>query len=110
MADEVPMALHYDVYLDFPDDMHLFLPKLEELSTKVKSRRKPSGYLCPIGRSRLTFRSSDKDLFCPRDGTAVVIIEADRCLYLPPGQKESIPCSIDDITAPIVKARRVGRR
>lgn len=102
---EVPLHLNYDLFLFFPDDMHLFLPKLNELAAKEKTRRRISGYVCPTCGSRLTYTSTQRDLFCPRDGTAVALLDNGKCLYLPQGQDRSIPCSTDDITSPMAKRK-----
>lgn len=96
---EVPNWFHYDLFLYFPDDMHLFLPKVEELALKVKTRRTLSGYICPNCGSRLTFSQKPaKDLFCPRCHTAVSIIDDRSCIYLLKGSGPSCPCTIDQIT------------
>jgi hypothetical protein len=96
---EVPSWVHYDVFLFFPDDMGLFVARLEELATLVKTRRQLSEYLCPSCGSRLTHTmSGPKNLFCPRCHTAVSILSETDCLYLPPGSRISCPCRLDDLT------------
>ncbi len=97
---EVPTTMNYDLYLFFPDDMHLFLPKLDEVAAKVKSRRTISPHVCPACGSRLTFTGNqDQDLFCPRCGVAVAIINRERCIARNADGLD-IPCSLDRITPP----------
>lgn len=96
---EVPSWVHYDVFLFFPDDMGLFVARLEELATKVKTRRKLSRYLCPSCGSRLTHtRTVEKNMFCPRCHTAVTILSDNTCLYLPRGSQMSCSCRLEDLT------------
>jgi hypothetical protein len=96
---EVPSWVHYDVFLFFPDDMGLFLARLDELATVVKTRRKLSRYLCPSCGSRLTYTQPvEKNLFCPRCHTAVSLLSDTDCLYLPRGSQVSCPCRLDDLT------------
>jgi len=109
--NEVPTTLNYDLFLFFPDDMHLFLPKLDELTTKVKSRRKLSGYICPCCKSRMTYQGvHDQDLFCPRCGTSVAIIdEGVSCIARDPDGRP-LACSIDAITSPKLREQQRARR
>lgn len=107
---EVPTTLNYDLFLYFPDDMHLFLPKLDELATKVKSRRTISGYVCPSCRSRMTFtQDRDQDLFCPRCGTAVALIDNGATCLARTADGSPIDCSMERITAPLIRESE-GRR
>lgn len=82
--EEVPcQGLSYDLFLTFPMDFNLYLPKVAELATKVKSRRKISPYLCPKPGcgSRLTYAFEPiRDLFCPKCHTAVALVNHDRCI------------------------------
>lgn len=73
---DVPTAVNYAVFLTLPDDMHLYVPKVEELARTVKTRRKLSGHGCPCCHARLLFlREPAVDLFCPRCGTSVAIVD-----------------------------------
>ena len=90
---------HYDLFLSLPKDIRLLPPKIEELLKKVKRRRKISTYLCPHCRSRLTYTAwRPDDLFCPRCGTSVALIDEENCIYSPPGwQGTGRPCQIKDL-------------
>jgi hypothetical protein len=81
---EIPLKLNYDLFLVFPEDLGLYQTKVEELATKVKTRRKVSRYLCPACRSRLTYSDKQADLLCLRCGTAVAIIDEESITYLGP--------------------------
>lgn len=80
--EDVPTLLPYDIFLVLPTDIKLYVPKMEELATKVKSRRKLSGYLCPNCGSRLVFTVNRIELFCPRCHTAVSIIDEREALVV----------------------------
>lgn len=98
---DVPTALNYDLFLTFPDDLGLYLPKVEELATKVKTRRKLSGYLCPVCSSRLVYFQRKEDLFCPRCGTSVAIVDEQNCLYAPHGEPGlTCNCTLSELTPP----------
>ena len=98
---DVPTSLHYDLFLSFPRDVKLYVPKVEELATTVKTRRKLSGYICPCCGSRLVFLTLPaKDLFCPRCHTTVVLTNQRHILYSPRSEGESIKGTIDQITPP----------
>lgn len=99
-AREVPDWFHYDLFLFFPDDLPLFLPKVEELATRVKTRRTLSCYICPHCGSRLTYvHNAAKELFCPRCHTAVSLIpEENRCLYTIGSTGDTRHCTLVEIT------------
>lgn len=100
---DLDTQVHYDLFLRLPDDVKLFAPKVLELATKVKSRRKISGYVCPNPGcgSRLVFLTEPaRDLFCPRCHTSVAIADQRRIVYMPEGKGESIEGTLDLITPP----------
>ncbi|HEY9721358.1 MAG TPA: hypothetical protein V6D47_05050 [Oscillatoriaceae cyanobacterium] len=99
---DVPTTLNYDLFLTFPEDLEMYLPKVVELATKVKTRRRISGYVCPVCRSRLVYFQRQEDLFCPRCGTAVAIVDESNCLYSPHGETgRTCNCTIAEITPPV---------
>lgn len=79
---DVPTTLSYDRFLVLPRDIKHYVPNMEELATKVKSRRKLSGYVCPNCESRLVFTVNDHELFCPRCHTAVSVIDEQSSLVV----------------------------
>ncbi|MBO9539026.1 hypothetical protein J7643_00355 [bacterium] len=82
---DVPTHVRYDCFLSFPHDINNFPSEIETVAAKVKSRRKISGYVCPICGNRLTFSEEPvRDLFCPKDGTAVAIINPETALVTGP--------------------------
>jgi hypothetical protein len=98
---DVPTSISYDLFLTFPNDIDLYLPKLEELANRVKSRRKISGYLCPNCKSRLVFiKQPAIDLFCPRCHTVVSLINDKDCLLAIGGAGPSVPCKVVDLMRP----------
>lgn len=99
LEQEIPTKLNYDLFLSLPHDGDLFIPKVKELALVVKTRRKLGAYVCPTCGSRMTYVHSPDDLFCPRDGTAVAVIENEECRALGPNQKV-IPCTMEKIRPP----------
>ena len=97
---DVPTSVNYDLFLSFPRDVKLYFPKVIEIATMVKTRRRISDYVCPCCGSRLTFTSSRlDDLFCPRCHTAVAIIYPDACIArAPDGSK--VPCDMASLRPP----------
>ena len=92
---DVPTTVNYDLFLSFPRDLHLYLPKVEELASTVKTNRKISGYVCPWCGSRLVYhRAPARDLFCPRCHTAVAIVDRDRCLMMVNGAGPQVPSNV----------------
>lgn len=89
--EEIPARFNYDLFLGIPDDSQLFVPKVEELATRVKTRRKISPYVCPNCKARMVSLQSPEELFCPRCGTAVSLAD-EGCHALGPEGFE-IPCS-----------------
>jgi hypothetical protein len=93
LETDIPTTLSYDLFLVFPKDIKLYVPKMEELVTMVKTRRKISEYLCPSCGNRLTFsKDQSKDLFCLRCHTAVAVVEGEDAVVLyPSGRSERVP-------------------
>lgn len=97
---DVPTTVNYDLFLSIPRDIALYIPKVIEIATTVKSRRRISRYTCPKCRSRLTHTDKWKgDLFCPRCHTAVAIIDEDRCIAQD-SDGEQIACTMEILTPP----------
>lgn len=96
---ELPVPTHYDLFLYFPDDMDSFVPRIEELPRTIKRRRLISGFRCPNPGcdSRLTYtRERDRDLFCPKCGSAVAMLDDDHAIWRgPSGQQEA--AHLDDM-------------
>lgn len=93
--EDVPTTLPYDAFLVLPRDIKQYVPTMEELATKVKSRRKLSGYVCPNCGSRLFFTANRNDLFCPRCHTAVSIIDDTEALVVSElGESRTVPLRI----------------
>lgn len=97
---DVPTTLNYNLFLSFPDDLELYVAKVEELATKVKTRRRISGYVCPCCGSRFVYIQRPQDLFCPRCGTTVEMVDKVRCLVAAHGVGPSSPCTIAELEAP----------
>ncbi|MNS41294.1 hypothetical protein D3C72_736440 [compost metagenome] len=93
VESELPVPTHYDLFLYFPDDMETFVPRLEEVTHTIKRRRLISGYRCPNPGcgSRLTYtREREHDLFCPKCGSAVAVLDDDHAIWRGPrGQQEA---------------------
>lgn len=105
---EFPVRLNYDLFLSFPDDMALYAGKVAELSTKVKTRRRISGYVCPNPGcgSRLVYtREPVRDLSCPKCGVGVAVIDRLHVTWCDP-HGESHEALLADLHAPA--GRRVG--
>lgn len=82
---DIPTTLAYDLFLVFPRDIKLYVPKMEELITKVRTRRKMSAYLCPSCGGRLTYvQGHANDLFCLRCHTAVALVDGEDAVVLSP--------------------------
>lgn len=97
---DVPTSINYDLFLSFPRDATLYLPKVVEIASTVKSRRKISEYVCPRCGSRLTFTlNRENDLFCPRCHTAVAIIPPDTCIARTT-EGQTIPCDMAALSPP----------
>lgn len=78
---DVPTSVNYDLFLSLPRDLKLYLPKVIEIATTVKTRRHISNHVCPRCGSRLTYTGGRQDdLFCPRCHTAVALISPTECL------------------------------
>lgn len=94
---DIPTSVNYDLFLSFPHDIQQYFPKVLEIASTVKTRRKISGYVCPQCKSRLTFTlHRESDLFCPRCHTAVAIIDEERCIARS-SQGASIPCTMETL-------------
>lgn len=95
---DIPSTINYDIFLTFPEDISLYLPKLEELACKVKTRRKISSYICPQCCSRLvSFKQPAKDLFCPRCHTTITLIDDLNCLIMVEGQGRAVAGKVSDL-------------
>lgn len=100
LEKDVPTSVNYDIFLTFPRDLSIYLPKIKELMTLQKTKRHISNYICPSCHSRMTYlREPINDLFCPRCHTSVSIFEGDKCLANT-GDGQRIPCSIAKLTPP----------
>ncbi len=97
---DIPTKLNYDLFLTFPDDLALYLPKVEELAAKVKTRRRISGYVCPSCGSRFVFVQRPEDLFCPRCGTTVAMMDKTHCIVAVHGVGPMRTCTIAELLAP----------
>ncbi len=103
---EFPLALNYDLFLTFPDDMGIFVQKVGEFASLIKTRRRISAYVCPSPGcgSRLAFlKEPIRDLSCPRCGVGVALIDETHGTWLD-AQGVSHPCLLEELRAP------VGRR
>lgn len=89
---DIPTTISYDIFLVFPKDIKLYVPKVNELVATVKTRRRISGYICPNCGNRLTFvKDQSKDLFCLRCHTSVALVEGDDAVTLyPSGRAERV--------------------
>jgi len=88
---EIPTRIRYDLFLSLPRDSDLYVPRVEELSRRVKTRRRISGYICPNCGSRLTYSLTPaKDFFCPRCHTVVALIEGEGALVRYPNEKQEL--------------------
>jgi hypothetical protein len=97
---DVPTTVNYDMFLTFPMDLQIYLPKIQELAGLHKTKRHISNYICPSCDSRMTYlREPVTDLFCPRCHTSVSIIEGNGCLANT-GDGEQISCSLEQLTPP----------
>lgn len=95
---DIPTAITYDGFLLLPDELDLYVPLVEELATKVKTRRRISGYICPVCGSRLTFtREPVENLFCPKCHTSVALIDDENCTYMHASGR-NFQCRIEDLT------------
>lgn len=99
VEDEIPTKINYDIFMIFPRDISAYPKMVEYLAENIKKRRNISAYVCPNCRGRLTYLSNPADLFCPRCGTSVAIVEEKQCLYQTPGGVQRA-CELSDITAP----------
>lgn len=97
---DIPTEVNYDLFLSFPRDVKLYLPKVLEIANTVKTRRRISEHICPHCGSRLTHTSTRlSDLFCPRCHTAVAIIDDESCIArLSDGVQ--IACTMDMLRPP----------
>ena len=88
----------YNLFLTLPRDLALYPTKVAELAERRKARSKLSGYLCPNPgcRSRLVYFSKEHDLFCPRCGSAIAIIDAAHCTWLGP-DGHTRACTVADL-------------
>lgn len=100
---DIPTRLNYDLFLTSPSELDLYYQKVQELGSERKSRRKISRYVCPACKGRLTYTLTEEDLFCPRCGTAVAIInQTDSCIYSRPGGVNQT-CSVAELKPPAVE-------
>lgn len=109
---ELPVPTHYDLFLYFPDDMETFVPRIEELTRTLKRRRTISEYRCPNPGcdSRLTHtRDRERDLFCPKCGSAVAILDDDQAIWRGPSGKHE-PANLAEmrVDAPSAPEREIS--
>ena len=101
---DVPTSINYDGFLVFPRDFDRYVPLVEELASKVKTRRKISGYACPCCGSRLVFlKRPALDLFCPRCHTSVAIVDDHSIVYTPRGKEETTTGTLAQLAPPKIK-------
>lgn len=94
-AVEVPTSARYDLFLSLPDELDRYVRTIGVLTERLKTRRRLSGFLCPICNGRLTFsRQPARDLFCPRCYTAVNLVEGDEGLMLARGVGMALPVTV----------------
>jgi CheY-like chemotaxis protein len=92
---EIATSTRYDVYLGLPDELDRYVETVACLIDKVKSRRRLSGYLCPICGGRMTYsRQPARDLFCPRCYTSVNLVEGEEALVVPRGTGRAVRCAV----------------
>ncbi len=97
---DIPTSINYDLFLSFPRDVSLYFPKVIEIATTVKSRRRISEFVCPHCGSRLTFTPHRQDdLFCPRCHTAVAIVDHETCIARS-SEGNSLPCDMSALRPP----------
>ena len=97
---DIPTSVNYDLFLSFPRDVTLYFPKVIEIATTVKTRRRISEFVCPRCGSRLTFvQNRHDDLFCPRCHTAVAIINSETCIART-SEGSSLPCDMAALRPP----------
>lgn len=95
--DDLPIRIPYDLFLALPDDADLLAEKAEELATRVKTRRRISGYRCFFCGSRLVFVKNPADLFCPRCHAAVAVVDEGHALVMGPEDTVSCPVKIVEL-------------
>jgi hypothetical protein len=94
---DVPTTVNYDLFLTWPHEAALLAGKVDELATKVKTRRRISAFVCPrqTCRSRLVYWTEPPmDLFCPKCGVSVAIID-DHCTWLDGQTGISTQCPVE---------------
>lgn len=96
---DIPIATRYDLFLQFPEEMAAYVPKVEELSTKRKSSSHISVYICPTPGCghRLTYVRAEKDLFCMKCGAGVTMLDDEHCTWMAP-DGEIYPCKVLHVT------------
>jgi hypothetical protein len=105
---DVPTTINYDLFLSFPSDVKIYFPKVVEIASTVKSRRKISRYVCPQCGSRLTYtQKRSDDLFCPRCHTAVAIVDTQTCIARTREGNE-IPCDLATLRPPHALPSKTG--
>lgn len=99
---EVPTAVPYDLFISLPKEARGYEPKLAELAEVVKTRRRISRYVCPRPAcgSRLVYvKEPARDLFCPKCGAGVALIDDD-CTWLDPSTGDSHRCKTVELLPP----------
>lgn len=95
---DVPTSVRHDLFLSLPEDIQGYLPKMEALTRKPKTRRKLSGYVCSrCGGRMVAHKQPAMELFCPRCHTAVSVIDDVDGLMLVNGFGPAIPCKLADL-------------
>lgn len=98
---DVPTDISYDLFVSFPKEVSTYAAKVTELATEVRSRRRISGYVCPRPGcgSRLVFlKEPARDLFCPKCGAGVAIIDDEDCTWLDPATGRTQTCKTAELT------------
>lgn len=103
----LPGWLHYDLFLQFPTDMRVFLAKVQELAA-LGARRALSGYRCPHCGSQLAdAASAEAALQCARCHTAVWPGDGTTpCRYRVGGTELEGTCTLEPLA---LSGRAVGR-
>jgi hypothetical protein len=97
-ASDLPTSLRYERFLMMPNDMSHYAEEVGELAEGRKRHRRLSEYICPLcGGHLVALRRGEHDLFCPRCGASVAIIDEHSCSYLTQAGRTGT-CTLAQIT------------
>lgn len=85
-------------FLTFPDDMEVFPAKVAELA-KRKQTRYISDFKCPklsCGGRLMYFKQPIKDLFCPKCGSSVALIDDEHGVWMCPEGRQHA-CTVEEL-------------